>query len=59
MCWASQLIPNIWGDDDGSDDASDVDRYDYMGYGSEYNEWNEDFSTKIWDIPFLQLYFKN
>ena len=43
--WASQLIPIISGDDDGSDDASDVDRYDYMGYGSEYDEWNEDFSA--------------
>ena len=29
--WASQLIPIISGDDDGSDDAFDVDRYDLYG----------------------------
>ena len=43
--WASQLIPISSGDDDGSDDASNVDRYDYMGYGFEYDEWNGDFSA--------------
>ena len=57
--WAQHLIPIISGDDDDSDDASDVDRYDYMGYGSEYDEWIEDSSTQIRDISFLQFYFEN
>ena len=43
--WALQLIPIISGDDDGLGNASSVDQYDYMGYGSEHDEWNEDFSV--------------
>ena len=42
--WSSQLIPIISSDDCSSDDTLDVDRYDYMGYGSEYDGWIEDFS---------------
>ena len=34
--WASQLIPFISGTDSDADAYDEDDRYDYMGYGSDF-----------------------
>jgi len=42
--WASQLIPFISGVDSDSDCvADDEDRYDYWGYGSDFEESADEY----------------